>query len=77
MKKLLLILAFASLASTASAGMRCTTDYWGNVKCTGTGQDSGYSTNTTKDYWGNETTTDNRGNRMTCRKDYWGNTTCD
>ena len=77
MKKLILSLSILVMSSSVSyAGMRCSKDYWGNVTCTGTGQDSGYSSTTTEDYWGNQTTRDNRGNTTTCSRDYWGNVTC-
>ena len=63
-------------STSASAGMSCTTDYFGNVVCNGTGQDSGYSSTTTTDYFGNDVTTDNQGNRQTCSTDYFGNYVC-
>jgi len=63
-------------AQVANAGMRCSKDYFGNVTCYGTGEDSGYSSRTTEDYFGNTTTRDNRGNTTRCRKDYFGNVTC-
>lgn len=76
MKKLFLISSIVLFSFSASAGLRCSKDYWGNITCTGTGKDSGYSSTTTEDYWGNQTTRDNRGNTTTCSKDYWGNVTC-
>jgi len=77
MKTIVLATSLAVLSSSAYAGMRCSKDYFGNVTCRGTGQDSGYSSRTTEDYFGNTTTRDNRGNTVRCRKDYFGNVTCD
>lgn len=60
----------------ASAGVRCSTDYFGNQTCYGTGTDSGYRSQGSTDYFGNQTWTDNKGNRTRCSTDYFGNTTC-
>ena len=76
MKKLIVLIVIALGASTAYAGMTCRTDYFGNVTCTGTGTDSGWSTRGTQDYFGNETWNDNRGNTQRCSTDYFGNYTC-
>ena len=77
MKSIITVLAVSLFAFSANAGVRCSKDYFGNVTCYGTGQDSGYSSRTTEDYFGNTTTRDNRGNTVRCRKDYFGNVTCD
>lgn len=77
MKTLILAAAVVAFSVSANAGVRCSKDYFGNVTCYGTGQDSGYSSRTTEDYFGNTTTRDNRGNTVRCRKDYFGNVTCD
>ena len=76
-KKILLASSLIILfASNAFAGMSCKYDYWGNYNCTGTGNDSGYSSTTTTDYWGNDNTTDSYGNSYSCSYDYWGNYNC-
>ena len=76
MKKLLAFILVFAFAGTVQAGVRCTTDAWGNTTCYGTGDNSGYSSRTTTDAWGNTNTTDNRGNRVRCTTDAWGNVTC-
>jgi len=73
--KILIILSLLAFSS-AYAGVRCTTDYFGNQTCTGTGSDYGYRSTEKKDYFGNSTFKDNKGNRTTCKKDYFGNMTC-
>ena len=60
----------------AEAGMRCSTDYFGNTTCTGTGSSSGYNTRSSTDYFGNTTIRDNYGNSMRCSRDYFGNVNC-
>ena len=65
--------------SKSEAGMTCKYDYWGNYVCTGTGQDSGYSSTTKTDYWGNDVTNYNSGSSsgsFSCKYDYWGNYVC-
>ena len=77
MKSILLASALVMVViAGAQAGQTCRTDYLGNVVCTGTGNDFGYSSTTRTDYLGNQTTTDNRGNSQTCRTDYLGNYVC-
>ena len=72
----LLIIAILAFSTTVSAGIRCTTDYYGNQTCTGTGDNYGYKSQGTTDYYGNQNWTDNQGNRTTCSTDYYGNYTC-
>ena len=77
MKKTVLLVAFSMMfVSQAFAGLNCSTDYFGNTTCYGTGEDSGYSSTTSEDYFGNTTTRDNSGNTTTCSTDYFGNVTC-
>ena len=75
-KMLLVVLSILFWSGSASAGMSCKTDYFGNYVCTGTGADAGYQSTTKRDYFGNDVTTDNRGNRQTCKTDYFGNYVC-
>lgn len=63
-------------AFSAHAGLRCTTDHWGNQTCYGTGSDTGYSSRTTTDHWGNTQTYDSNGDSYRCTTDHWGNVTC-
>ena len=67
---------FFSLITSIYAGMRCSTDAWGNTSCRGTGNDIGYNTRSSTDSWGNTTIRDNRGNSLRCSTDAWGNTNC-
>jgi len=76
MKQLIMIAVLAFTITTVSAGLRCTTDYYGNQTCTGTGDNYGYKSQGSTDYYGNQTWSDNQGNRSTCRTDYYGNVTC-
>jgi hypothetical protein len=76
MRVLFMSMSLILFASAANAGMRCSTDYWGNQTCYGTGQDSGYQQRRSTDYFGNDTYRDNRGNTMRCSTDYFGNYTC-
>ena len=70
-----IVIGFTAI-STANAGQTCRTDILGNLVCTGTGNDWGYSSTTRRDILGNDVTTDNRGNSQTCRTDILGNYVC-
>ena len=70
------VILYFGFAFSANAGVRCSTDYFGNQTCYGTGNDSGYRSQGSTDYFGNQTWTDNKGNRTRCTTDYFGNTNC-
>jgi uncharacterized protein YraI len=76
MRLLFVALSFIVVSSGANAGLRCSTDYFGNQTCYGTGQDSGYTQRRSTDYFGNDTYRDNRGNTTRCSTDYFGNYNC-
>ena len=65
-----------AVPKSSEAGMNCRTDSWGNTRCSGTGNNSGYSATMRTDSWGNTRIRDNRGGSTTCRTDSWGNTRC-
>ena len=67
--------------SKSEAGMRCNTDIFGNTRCTGTGNDSGWNSNTSTDIFGNDNTTYRNNNTgqsgtLRCSKDIFGNYVC-
>ena len=76
MKKFTITAIITGLSLSAMSGTSCSTDYFGNINCTGTGQDTGYSSTTRTDYFGNGHYSDNRGNNVTCTKDYFGTIHC-
>lgn len=74
MKKVIVLLAAATLAITTYAGTNCRKDWQGNFVCT---DDSGYTTTQRRDWQGNTRIEDNYGNSVTCRKTWNGQVRCD
>lgn len=82
MKKLMLILvALVGLSGSASAGISCSEDFFGNYNCTSTGDSGNWRSSTSTDYFGNDNTTiydrDSFGSSSySCSTDYFGNYNC-
>ena len=71
-------LIFLSIESinpkSSEAGIRCSTDFYGNTRCTDSG--SGLSSTSRTDFYGNTRTNFSNGSSMTCRTDFYGNLNC-
>lgn len=82
MFKKLIITAALSLCvvSVAQATVTCSTDSWGNTRCSGTTQNGGQvNTTSTTDSWGNTRTSGTVNGQpytQNCTTDSWGNTRC-
>ena len=80
MKKLITIaVTLLALSSSAHAGTRCSTDYFGNYNCTSTGSTGTWSSQTSTDYFGNDNTTvrkNGSSSTFSCSTDYFGNYNC-
>ena len=76
MKKLLITMILGLTSLSSFAGYSCHTDAFGIYRCSGTGNDSGYSSNTYRDAFGNDRYSDNSGNRLSCYTDAFGNYRC-
>ena len=88
MKKIsMLIVALAIFAGAqmlvpnkSEAGMKCSTDFYGNTTCVETGGDpySGGSVwkGSKTDIYGNQNWSSNTGQSFSCRTDFYGNLVC-
>ena len=69
------------IPNKSEAGMNCRTDFFGNLQCTGTGNDTGFNSTTRTDFFGNQNTTyrnnsTGQSGSFSCRTDFFGNYVC-
>ena len=63
-----------TVPKSSEAGVRCSTDFYGNTNCVNT--TTGFSSRTSTDFYGNDNTSFSDGTRMRCSYDFYGNYNC-